>query len=139
MLLYILSFFFFGALLLGYFKLADQFNIIDKPNERSSHKNVTIRGGGIVFPLAAVLWFVFYGFNQFWIVFALLLLAVISFLDDLFSLSSKLRIFVHFVAVSILFWQLQLFNLPWYGILAAYLLVTGWINAFNFMDGINGI
>lgn len=139
MLLYILSFFIFVALLLGYFKLADHFNIIDKPNERSSHKNVTIRGGGIVFPVAAVLWFVFYGFNQFWIIFALLLLAVISFLDDLFSLSSKLRIVVHFVAVSILFWQLQIFNLPWYGIVAAYLLVTGWINAFNFMDGINGI
>ena len=30
---------------LCYFKVADHFNIIDKPNERSSHKSITLRGG----------------------------------------------------------------------------------------------
>lgn len=34
-----------------YFKIADKFNIIDKPNERSSHSTVVLRGGGIVFLL----------------------------------------------------------------------------------------
>ena len=34
-----------------YFRIADRFNIIDKPNQRSSHKRVTLRGGGIIFLL----------------------------------------------------------------------------------------
>lgn len=39
----------FLVLELAYFKIADKFNIIDKPNERSSHTKVTLRGGGIIF------------------------------------------------------------------------------------------
>lgn len=139
MLLYIIAFTIFVLILLGYFKIADHFNIIDKPNERSSHKHITIRGGGIVFPVAALLGFLLYGFNQPWIMLALLLLATVSFLDDVVTLSSKIRIIVHLIAVTLLFWQLQLFEIPWYGIGLAYVVVIGWINAFNFMDGINGI
>jgi UDP-GlcNAc:undecaprenyl-phosphate GlcNAc-1-phosphate transferase len=126
-------------LLLGYFKIADHFNIIDKPNERSSHSYVTIRGGGIVFPAAALLWFIMYGFNQPWFILSLLLMAAVSFLDDVITLTSKIRILVHFIAVTLLFWQLHVFELSWYGIAMAYLFTIGWINAFNFMDGINGI
>lgn len=139
MLLYIIAFIIIAGILPGYFRMADHFNIIDKPNERSSHSYITIRGGGIVFPAAALLWFLMYGFHQPWIIFALLLLATVSFLDDAKTLSSKIRIAVHLVAVCLLFWQIQLFDLPWYYILLACLMVTGWINAFNFMDGINGI
>lgn len=32
-----------------YFRIADKYNIIDNPNERSSHTSVTLRGGGILF------------------------------------------------------------------------------------------
>ena len=32
-----------------YFKIADKYNIIDKPNERSSHTQITLRGGGVIF------------------------------------------------------------------------------------------
>lgn len=125
--------------LLIYFKVAEHFSIIDKPNERSSHSYLTIRGGGVIFPFAVLIWFLFYGQSQYWIVFALILMSVISFLDDVITLSSKLRIIIHFVAVSILFWQLQVFELPWYAIVLSYFFTIGWINAFNFMDGINGI
>lgn len=125
--------------LLIYFKIAGHFNIIDKPNERSSHTYITIRGGGVIFTIAVLIWVSFYGQNQYWIVFALLLMSLISFLDDIITLSSKIRIVIHFIAVSILFWQLQIFELPWYIIVFSYLLTIGWINAFNFMDGINGI
>ena len=125
--------------LLIYFKVAEYFSIIDKPNERSSHSYLTIRGGGVIFPFAVLIWFLFYGQSQYWIVFALILMSVISFLDDVITLSSKLRIIIHFVAVSILFWQLQVFELPWYAIVLSYFFTIGWINAFNFMDGINGI
>ena len=39
-----------------YFKIADKFNIIDKPNERSSHSTIVLRGGGIIFSLSMVVW-----------------------------------------------------------------------------------
>ncbi len=32
-----------------YFRIADKCNIIDKPNERSSHKSIVLRGGGIIY------------------------------------------------------------------------------------------
>ena len=139
MFLYIIAFVILILILLGYFKIANHFNIIDKPNERSSHNYVTIRGGGIVFPVATMLWFLMFGFNQPWLVLVLLLLATVSFLDDVITLSSKIRILIHFVAVTILFWQLGVFGLSMYMVVLAYLFTIGWINAFNFMDGINGI
>jgi len=40
---------------LFYFRIAERFNIIDKPNERSSHNYITIRGGGIIWCVAALL------------------------------------------------------------------------------------
>jgi len=64
---------------------------------------------------------------------------VVSFSDDLKPLSSLLRILIHLAAVTLLFLQTGVFGLPWPYILAAYILTIGWINAFNFMDGINGI
>ena len=42
---------------LFYFKVADRCNIIDKPNERSSHTKVTLRGGGIIFYFGALAYF----------------------------------------------------------------------------------
>ena len=42
-----------------YFKIADKFNIIDKPNRRSSHSTIVLRGGGIVFLLGAWLYAAF--------------------------------------------------------------------------------
>ena len=139
MLYYTISFILLVVAILVYFKLADTYNIIDKPNQRSSHSAITIRGGGIIFPIAALLWFFLYGFQQPWMIAGLLAMAVISFLDDVLTLSSKIRIMVHLMAVSLLFWQLQLFSLPWFLVLFTYVFTIGWINAFNFMDGINGI
>lgn len=135
-------FFVFTLLLLGYKTYtiaADRWNIIDKPNGRSSHSSITIRGGGIIFPLAALLWFLLFGFQHPWAIAGLVLIAVISFLDDLFTLSRGLRMFFHFIAVTLLFWEISLLDLSWHYWLPVYILLIGWINAFNFMDGINGI
>lgn len=136
---YLLIFVLLIALLQAYFRIADYYNIVDKPNQRSSHSYITIRGGGIVFVFAAILWYLFFGFKSPFIIVALVLIATISFIDDLVTLSSKIRMLVHIIAVSLLFWQSQVYNLPWYFIVIAYFLTIGWINAFNFMDGINGI
>ncbi len=126
-------------LIFGYLKLADHYNIIDKPNNRSSHSTITIRGGGIIFPIAALLWFLVYGFTSPLAMAGLGIMAVVSFLDDLKPLSSKIRILAHITAVTLLFGQIQLFGFPWFIVLVAYFFTIAWINAFNFMDGINAI
>lgn len=126
-------------LILIYFKVADHFNIIDKPNERSSHKEVTIRGGGVIF-LFAGLALLINNFTVYWpFVAGLLTIGVISFLDDVFTLSNRIRIVFHIAAVSLLFYYLLVFsfNIIWVALL--YICVIGIINAYNFMDGINGI
>jgi UDP-GlcNAc:undecaprenyl-phosphate/decaprenyl-phosphate GlcNAc-1-phosphate transferase len=139
MLNYLITTAFLVIIILAYFRIAERYHIIDKPNQRSSHSHSTIRGGGIIFPAAALLWFLFYGFQQPWFIFGLIMMAFISFIDDVMPLSSIIRSLVHIAAVTLLFWQAQVFRLPWPYIFAAYIFTIGWINAFNFMDGINGI
>jgi UDP-GlcNAc:undecaprenyl-phosphate GlcNAc-1-phosphate transferase len=139
MTIYIITFTILLAFMLVYFRIAKHFNIIDKPNERSSHSKITIRGGGIIFPIAALLWFFFFGFQQPWFIAGLIIVSLISFLDDIMNIPNTIRSIAHLLAVSLLFWQLQLFGLPWYILLSTYIITIGWINAVNFMDGINGI
>ncbi|WP_285009873.1 MraY family glycosyltransferase [Pedobacter faecalis] len=122
-----------------YFRIADRFNIIDKPNHRSSHNKVTIRGGGIIFTIAAQLFFVLYGFPYPYFMLGLFLITTISFLDDILTLSNKVRLAVHLISVVLMFVEWQLFDMPWYWTAAALVFVIGTINAYNFMDGINGI
>lgn len=122
-----------------YFKIADKFNIIDKPNLRSSHTTTTLRGGGIIFFIAACLFFLFNKFEYPWFFMGLTLISLISFIDDIRALSSKLRLPFHFAAMMLMFYQWDLFNLPWYFTAIALILCTGILNAYNFMDGINGI
>ena len=58
---------------LVYFKISDKCNIIDKPNERSSHSTIVLRGGGIIFMLGLWIWAAFYGFGYPWFVVAVTL------------------------------------------------------------------
>ena len=124
---------------LFYFKIADHYNIIDKPNHRSSHSQITIRGGGIIFAVALLIYSFYAGLNYPCFLFGLLLISLISFMDDISELSSKVRILFHLAAVALLFYQIGMFALPVYLILLAFVFVIGTINAINFMDGINGI
>ncbi len=122
-----------------YFKIADYFNIVDKPNERSSHTKITIRGGGVVFPIAVLLFFFSQELAYPYFTLGLLAIALVSFLDDVLTLNNKLRLLIHVPAVLLLFFQLQIFFLPWYIILVALVFSIAALNAYNFMDGINGI
>ena len=122
-----------------YFRLADRFNVIDKPNERSSHTTITLRGGGVIFYFGALAFWGYSGFTYPWFFLGLSLMTVISFLDDVFTLSNKIRLLVHFISVFLMAYELQLFDMPWYYLLAMFVVVVGVINAYNFMDGINGI
>lgn len=121
-----------------YLKLAVKLNIIDKPNERSSHSEITIRGGGVLFPISILLWSFIEGvFNPF--VIGLLCISVISFIDDCKPLSNKLRISIHFISIGLLLYHLGFAEYSVIASVIGLLFIGGWINAFNFMDGINGI
>jgi UDP-N-acetylmuramyl pentapeptide phosphotransferase/UDP-N-acetylglucosamine-1-phosphate transferase len=122
-----------------YFKIADHFNIIDKPNARSSHQSITLRGGGIIFTLAALIFFFTFGFQYPYFILGLFLISLISFLDDIFTLNNKVRLGIHLISVLLMFYQWNLFSLNLYWIPIALIFVIGTINAYNFMDGINGI
>ncbi|OXA81446.1 UDP-N-acetylmuramyl pentapeptide phosphotransferase/UDP-N-acetylglucosamine-1-phosphate transferase [Flavobacterium aquidurense] len=127
-------------LMLLYFKVADRFNIIDKPNERSSHTEITLRGGGIIFWFSALLYFVQNIQTNYFFFTGITLVSLVSFWDDIQSLSNKIRISIHFLSISLIFYDLGLFDLvPIWGIAIAYIFAIGLINAYNFMDGINGI
>lgn len=122
-----------------YFRIADKLNIIDKPNERSSHTRITLRGGGIIFYIGALLWFVLHGFAYPWFMLALTLVAFISFVDDVHSVGQRTRLLFHFAAMLLMFYQWGLFSIGWVWMVPALIVCTGIINAYNFMDGINGI
>ena len=126
-------------LILFYFRIAVQFKIIDKPNQRSSHSRITIRGGGIIFPIALLLQSLFSHFEYSLFASGLLLISLVSFYDDLRPLSNKIRLLIQSAAVSLLFMQTYLLDYPIWVIIIIYILVIGTINAYNFMDGINGI
>ena len=124
---------------LFYFRVADKFNIIDKPNERSSHSRITLRGGGIIFYFGALAYFLTNDWEYPWFILALSLITFISFVDDIRSTSQGLRLGFHFSAMALMFYQWGLFSLSWWWIIIALIVCTGIINAYNFMDGINGI
>jgi UDP-N-acetylmuramyl pentapeptide phosphotransferase/UDP-N-acetylglucosamine-1-phosphate transferase len=128
----------FAAILL-YFRFADRYQIIDKPNERSSHTEVTIRGGGMIYLVAAVIVMLLCP-AYFLPCIALIVIGSISFLDDRITLSSRVRILFHVAAVAMIFYFLGIFSsIIWWAILGLFVVVIGIINAYNFMDGINGI
>ena len=127
-------------IMLLYFKVADRFNIIDKPNLRSSHTEITLRGGGIIFWFSALLYFVQHVQNNYFFFIGITLVSLVSFWDDIQSLSNKIRISIHFLSIALIFYDMNLFNtMPIWGIIIVYIIAIGLINAYNFMDGINGI
>lgn len=128
----------FAAELL-YFRLAVKHGIIDKPNDRSSHRRPVIRGGGVIFFLALTFWFVMEGGIWPWFMFGAALVSFISFMDDLYAQKPVVRFVLHLTAMTLLFYQVGLFNWPIWLLVLALIVCIGTVNAFNFMDGINGI
>jgi len=140
---------------LVYFRIAARFNIIDKPNERSSHSTLVLRGGGIIFSLSMVVWavsMVLQGNDILpYLPFlcGLVMICGISFWDDVQSLPDSVRMGVQIVSTLLMFWSVNLLQgeglmvQPWYWqvLIAAVALFfcVGATNIINFMDGINGI
>lgn len=148
---------------LVYFKVADRFNIIDKPNERSSHSSIVLRGGGIIFTISILIWMIWQMVQGEWctvqgylpFVIGLVLISVVSFVDDIHSLPDSLRMIAQIIATLLMFSSVGLFSVESLGFIVesqlwSYVLMglvvvialffcVGATNFINFMDGINGI
>ena len=148
---------------LVYFKIADKCNIIDKPNERSSHSTIVLRGGGVIFTIGMLVWVGLQGVHGDWGVVmdylpfltGLLIISGVSFIDDVHSLPDSVRLVAQFVSMGLMFWNLGLFSVESLGlsvesqwqslvlmaliVIVALIVFVGATNIINFMDGINGI
>jgi UDP-N-acetylmuramyl pentapeptide phosphotransferase/UDP-N-acetylglucosamine-1-phosphate transferase len=146
-----------------YFRIADKFNIIDKPNERSSHSTIVLRGGGIIFAISIIVWMIWQMVQGEWctvqdylpFLIGLMLIAGVSFWDDVKSLPDSVRLVAQFVAMALMFWSMGLFSVESLGlsvesqwasiglrvliVVVALIVCVGATNIINFMDGINGI
>ena len=131
-----------------YFRIADKCNIIDKPNERSSHSTIVLRGGGIIFAISILVWMGLQMVHGEWLmvkdylpfVIGLVLICGVSFWDDIHSLPDSLRLVAQFAAMILLFYQLEMLHADlWWAVILALVVCVGASNIINFMDGINGI
>ena len=147
-----------------YFRIADKCDIIDRPNERSSHSTIVLSGGGIIFAISMIVWFLWQIIvesvglrveSQFRVeeylpfVLGLVLIAGVSFWDDIHSLPDNVRLVAQFVATGLMFWSVFGFQDSWFMvqdwywqmaiIIVALIVCVGATNIINFMDGINGI
>lgn len=129
-----------------YFKIADKCNIIDKPNERSSHSTIVLRGGGVIFTISMIAWAIMMVAQNNDIVpylpflGGLVLIAGVSFWDDVHSLPDSVRLVAQFAAMGLMFWSMGILRWDmWWGVAIALIVCVGATNIINFMDGINGI
>jgi UDP-N-acetylmuramyl pentapeptide phosphotransferase/UDP-N-acetylglucosamine-1-phosphate transferase len=132
--------------------------LLDNPNERSLHSTPKPRGGGIVVAVLVILALSFHlstdGIGErkdFLFLLSLILVAGIGFLDDLFSISALLRLMVHFTAALIFCLSLPVFAIEGFFspsldnffkliLLLSSVVWMAWsANAFNFMDGADGL
>jgi len=136
-------------------RLAIRGNVIDVPNDRSSHRVPTPRGGGLAIAIVSMmgvvlLWLV--GKVPLWVLLGFCIpgatIAVIGLLDDVMQLPASIRLIVHVVACAIGLWALPTLEfaglpvraVPLAVLVSLLLLVLVWgVNLFNFMDGIDGI
>lgn len=130
-------------------------NIIDNPNERSSHSIPTPRGGGVAVVCSYLLALAFLIYSQqltlhigLTLMAAGFVIALLGFLDDHGHINSMLRLAIHFfVAIGVVislggFAEVTIFNGVQLGFIAnivAVLFLVWLLNLYNFMDGINGI
>jgi UDP-N-acetylmuramyl pentapeptide phosphotransferase/UDP-N-acetylglucosamine-1-phosphate transferase len=132
----ILSILIFYSLLYFRSRLPNIF--FDFPNERSSHFSPTLKIGGlVVFGMSFYVWFFqnLLFFNYF---LPILLIFLISLIDDFTDTSVTIRIILHFVIS--LFFLIYNFSYLNYLIILFFLISLVWVTNFiNFMDGINGL
>ena len=123
-----------------YFRIARRFRIVDLPNHRTMHKGATIRGGGIVILVAMLIYMLFIFNPGNFFVIGLATIGTLGFADDLLDLPGRVRLPLQLLSVVLIVMALHLNqNLSLLWLIAITIIATGVLNAYNFMDGINGM
>jgi UDP-GlcNAc:undecaprenyl-phosphate GlcNAc-1-phosphate transferase len=127
--------------LVVYKKLGKRYKIHDEPNERSSHTQIVIRGGGVVLLLLNILMLVVIPSKEIALLSLSLSIAVLTgFVDDIKGLGTGTRFFLYFVTVAILLFGVVTSRfIPIYYFIPLFIVILGAVNTYNFMDGINGM
>ncbi len=138
-----LYYLFFAAVLIGvellYFRIARSYKILDHPNTRSLHERPTIRGGGIIFYLAALLFYAITLRPSPLFIVSLTLVSVVGFIDDVRNLNIIVRFLVQFIAIALMYFDMDMSATSNFVIILFFIVSVGTLNTFNFMDGINGL
>ena len=150
--IYILAFILLLALMNLYFFVGRKQGIVAHVNERSSHTKPIITGAGIIFVFSYLIYFMYaiwHGLSVPWVVsIAALIIAVVSFMDDIKEIWFFFRLCFQLIAIVMLMWQLKidfgisftgLYMVDWIAISFLLILFVGAINLYNFIDGINGL
>jgi len=123
----------------GYVKNAVRWKLVDVPNDRSMHEGIVVRGGGFVFLIPGFYYALINLSTHYFFLAGLTLIAIVSFIDDRKDVPTALRFGVQFLAVFLIFIQNDVFYLRWYWLIFFWIMAVAALNAYNFMDGINGI
>jgi len=136
---YLLFFVILLALTRLYFYTARRYNIVDLPNHRTMHEGATIRGGGIIILAGILLFAIWTGFPSFYFLLGLVMIGLTGFLDDLKDLPGGARLIVQIISMLLMVAELDMFGHNVVIIILTVVIGAGILNAYNFMDGINGI
>ena len=117
----------------AYFIVAKRLRIVDRPHHQSSHTGVIVRGGGIIFYMAFLIWSLSHGLWGLGNLLGLTLLAVISFIDDIYSISPQIRLICQFLAIMMIFYHTGLVSTPFHVIIILTVACVGAVNIFNFI------
>lgn len=120
-------------------KLAEDFRAMDIPDARKSHKKITPRGAGIVIWSGYILWaLVMAQYNReiSFISTSATFIFFIGYVDDMHSLPPLVRLFIQFISAAIVAIPLPI---PFFAKLVILFWITGMINAYNFIDGMDGL
>ena len=123
----------------AYYSSAMRLGILDRPHHQSSHKGTVVRGGGIVFYVAYLLWSITHDFSWHGGLIGLTIISIVSFIDDVRDVNPKIRLICQFTAIMMLFYHSGLIQHPLHVILILSIMCVGALNVYNFMDGINGM
>ena len=125
---------------LVYFKIALKAKIYDLPNERSSHDKKTIRGGGVLFYFAVLIYYIFNpNLWELWMFMGLTIIATISFIDDIKPVNTNIRLVFQVIGFSMILYQVNAFGLEGWKTIVIIFVYVCILNVYNFMDGINGM
>ena len=132
-------------------RYAEKKAVLDIPNERSSHATPTPKGGGLAIIVVVYIGLCYFqesiDSTLFYALLCAIPIAVISLLDDILTLSSKIRFFVQSVSASMALYFLEgvfsidfiLFELHgWWVNVIAFMAIVWLTNLYNFLDGIDG-